>query len=288
MAGWRASPITREMGPVMMTLTETVRTTPTTSFRVTPATLETSDGDGADAGDDDGARGGDGADDADAETEARAPRARPLTETEARRPSPPPQTPHRPSRIWPPSSARWQRGQVGRHALPSARRRTAAPRPTPACPTSSTPTTYSRSAVNEIQDLKRPGQQAARHYRPGAAIRPESASEHRRRPSSGSRPRHPDLDDNDIESIRNHTSAQVNVAGIMANFPGDPVDGLTRALEIGSMTDPPHGIRCSASPSDNREQAGRHSTESTQCPVGRWRWRSAPPAAEGRKAEDVE
>lgn len=49
---------------------------------------------------------------------------------------------------------------------------------------------------------------------------------------------HPDLDDADINNIRNHTSANVNISGVMSNFPGDPVEGLTRALEIGSLTDP--------------------------------------------------
>jgi hypothetical protein len=49
---------------------------------------------------------------------------------------------------------------------------------------------------------------------------------------------HPDLDDQDIANIRNHTSANVNIPGVMNNFPGDPVEGLTRALEIGSLTDP--------------------------------------------------
>ena len=49
---------------------------------------------------------------------------------------------------------------------------------------------------------------------------------------------HPDLDDSDIAAIRDHTSATVNIASVMGNFPGDPVEGLVRALEIGSMTDP--------------------------------------------------
>jgi hypothetical protein len=49
---------------------------------------------------------------------------------------------------------------------------------------------------------------------------------------------HPDLDDTDIAAIRDHTSATVNIASVMGNFPGDPVEGLVRALEIGSMTDP--------------------------------------------------
>ena len=49
---------------------------------------------------------------------------------------------------------------------------------------------------------------------------------------------HPDLDDDDIRAIRDHTSASVNIEGVMGNFPGDPVEGLVRALEIGSMTDP--------------------------------------------------
>lgn len=49
---------------------------------------------------------------------------------------------------------------------------------------------------------------------------------------------HPDLTEQDIQNIRNHTSATVNVPGVMANFPGDPVEGLTRALEIGSLTEP--------------------------------------------------
>jgi len=49
---------------------------------------------------------------------------------------------------------------------------------------------------------------------------------------------HPDLDDDDIRAIRDHTSATVNIPGVMANFPGDAVEGLVRALEIGSMTDP--------------------------------------------------
>lgn len=49
---------------------------------------------------------------------------------------------------------------------------------------------------------------------------------------------HPDLNDDDINNIRNHTKASVNVPGVMANFPDDPIEGIARALEIGSMTDP--------------------------------------------------
>lgn len=48
---------------------------------------------------------------------------------------------------------------------------------------------------------------------------------------------HPDLTPEDIANIRNHTSANVNVPGVMANFQ-DPIEGLVRALEIGSMSDP--------------------------------------------------
>ncbi len=49
---------------------------------------------------------------------------------------------------------------------------------------------------------------------------------------------HPELSDEDIHAIRTHTAANVNVAGVMSNFPGDPATGIARALEIGSMTDP--------------------------------------------------
>jgi hypothetical protein len=47
---------------------------------------------------------------------------------------------------------------------------------------------------------------------------------------------HPDFTDEEINHVRLHTAATVNVPGIMANFPGDPVEGLARAMEIGSMT----------------------------------------------------
>jgi hypothetical protein len=30
----------------------------------------------------------------------------------------------------------------------------------------------------------------------------------------------------------------VNIASVMSNFPGDPVEGIVRSMEIGSMTDP--------------------------------------------------
>jgi hypothetical protein len=47
---------------------------------------------------------------------------------------------------------------------------------------------------------------------------------------------HPDFTEDDINHVRLHTSSTVNVPGVMANFPGDPVEGLVRAMEIGSMT----------------------------------------------------
>jgi hypothetical protein len=49
---------------------------------------------------------------------------------------------------------------------------------------------------------------------------------------------HPDLTDEEIQSIRNYSSANVNIQGVMSNFPLDPVTGLVKALEIGSMSDP--------------------------------------------------
>lgn len=49
---------------------------------------------------------------------------------------------------------------------------------------------------------------------------------------------HPDLTDDEIQLIRAYTSANVNVPGVMTNFPDDPAEGIARALEIGSMTDP--------------------------------------------------
>jgi hypothetical protein len=49
---------------------------------------------------------------------------------------------------------------------------------------------------------------------------------------------HPDLTDVEIEAIRNYTSANVNIPGVMANFPLDPVTGLVKALEIGSLSEP--------------------------------------------------
>lgn len=49
---------------------------------------------------------------------------------------------------------------------------------------------------------------------------------------------HPNLSADDIANIRNHTSANVNIPSVMANFPDDPIEGLTRSLEIGSMSDP--------------------------------------------------
>jgi hypothetical protein len=53
---------------------------------------------------------------------------------------------------------------------------------------------------------------------------------------------HPALSADDVQRIRNETGAQVNIPGIMANFPGDPIQGLTKALEIGasiaSVSDP--------------------------------------------------
>jgi hypothetical protein len=47
---------------------------------------------------------------------------------------------------------------------------------------------------------------------------------------------HPDFTEEDINHVRLHTASTVNVPGVMANFPGDPVEGLVRAMEIGSMT----------------------------------------------------
>jgi hypothetical protein len=47
---------------------------------------------------------------------------------------------------------------------------------------------------------------------------------------------HPDFTDDEINHVRLHTASTVNVPGVMANFPGDPVEGLVRAMEIGSMT----------------------------------------------------
>jgi hypothetical protein len=49
---------------------------------------------------------------------------------------------------------------------------------------------------------------------------------------------HPDLTEEDIQTVRNYTSANVNIPGVMSNFPGDPVEGLVRSLELGSLTDP--------------------------------------------------
>ena len=49
---------------------------------------------------------------------------------------------------------------------------------------------------------------------------------------------HPNLTDEDINNIRAHTAATVNIPAVMANFPNDPAEGVARALEIGSMTDP--------------------------------------------------
>lgn len=49
---------------------------------------------------------------------------------------------------------------------------------------------------------------------------------------------HPNLSDEDIGHIRAHTSSNVNIASVMSNFPGDPVEGIVRSMEIGSMTDP--------------------------------------------------
>ena len=49
---------------------------------------------------------------------------------------------------------------------------------------------------------------------------------------------HPDLTEEDVSNVRNYTSANVNVPGVMQNFPGDPVTGLAKSLEIGSLTDP--------------------------------------------------
>lgn len=49
---------------------------------------------------------------------------------------------------------------------------------------------------------------------------------------------HPNLTDEDITHIRVHTGANVNMANVMSNFPGDPVEGIVRSMEIGSMTDP--------------------------------------------------
>lgn len=52
---------------------------------------------------------------------------------------------------------------------------------------------------------------------------------------------HPDFTDEEVASVRLHTASTVNVPGVMANFPGDPVEGLVRAMEIGSLTD--EGVR---------------------------------------------
>ena len=49
---------------------------------------------------------------------------------------------------------------------------------------------------------------------------------------------HPDLTDAEINNIRNYTSANVNINGVMSNYPLDPVTGLVKSLEIGSMSDP--------------------------------------------------
>ena len=49
---------------------------------------------------------------------------------------------------------------------------------------------------------------------------------------------HPNLSDDDIAHIRDHTAANVNIANVMSNFPNDPVEGIVRSMEIGSMTDP--------------------------------------------------
>ena len=47
---------------------------------------------------------------------------------------------------------------------------------------------------------------------------------------------HPELSDTDINSVRDWTQVNVNVAGVIGT--GDPVEGIAKALEIGSMTDP--------------------------------------------------
>lgn len=49
---------------------------------------------------------------------------------------------------------------------------------------------------------------------------------------------HPDLSDDEVEMVRTYTSANINVPGIMANYPGDPVRGIVSALEVGSHADP--------------------------------------------------
>jgi hypothetical protein len=48
---------------------------------------------------------------------------------------------------------------------------------------------------------------------------------------------HPDLSPEDLAAIYATTSANVDVGQIMANFPGDPAQGISRAYEIGARID---------------------------------------------------
>lgn len=49
---------------------------------------------------------------------------------------------------------------------------------------------------------------------------------------------HPDLTDAEIAQIRLYTKENVNVPGVMANYPEDAVAGILKCFEMGSMTDP--------------------------------------------------
>lgn len=49
---------------------------------------------------------------------------------------------------------------------------------------------------------------------------------------------HPDLSPDEIAQVRLYTKENVNVPGVMANYPDDPIAGILKCFEIGSMTDP--------------------------------------------------
>jgi hypothetical protein len=48
---------------------------------------------------------------------------------------------------------------------------------------------------------------------------------------------HPDLSPEDLAAVYATTSANVDVGQIMANFPGDPAQGIARAYEVGARID---------------------------------------------------
>jgi hypothetical protein len=49
------------------------------------------------------------------------------------------------------------------------------------------------------------------------------------------RDRYPQLTDDDIGAIRSVTSREVNIASVMARYPGQPAEGIASALKMGSM-----------------------------------------------------